>query len=78
VKSPLAIANPALNAESTAAAAIDCQRTIAARGARIGQADRASSSGTGPASAIARMAKVRADTAFSLTQAMRLPPVVRV
>jgi hypothetical protein len=24
------------------------------------------------------MAKVRADTAFSLTQAVRLPPVVRV
>jgi acyl-CoA dehydrogenase len=44
----------------------------------IGQAERASSSGTGPASTIARTVKVRADTAFSLTQAVRLPPVVRV
>ena len=64
---PLAIANPALNAESTAAAAIDCQRTIAARGARIGQSERANSRGTGPVRAIARTVKARADTAFSLT-----------
>ncbi len=60
--SRLAIAIPAEKAERTAASAIDCQSTIAARGARNGHAARASSAGTGPTRASATRVKASADT----------------
>ena len=62
ISTRVAIAMPALNAESTAASAMACHNTIAARGARSGQLARASSAGTGPASSTARMVKASADT----------------
>ena len=58
----LAIAMPALNADSTAATAIACHNTIAARGARNGHVARASRAGTGPTSITARTVKASPDT----------------
>ena len=55
-------ARPALNADRTAAAAIDRQSTTAARGARSSHEARASTAGTGPTNASASTAKVSADT----------------
>ena len=69
--SRLAIAMPALNAESTAASAMDCHSTIAARGARIGHVARASRAGTGPTRSSATMVKASADT---LTVSLRESP----
>src|SRR6202044_1048527 len=57
----LAIAMPALNAESTAATAIACQSTIAARGARSGHVARANRAGTGPTSITASTGKASPD-----------------
>jgi hypothetical protein len=61
-KSRLAIAIPAENADNTAARAMDCHSTIAARGARIGHDARASIAGTGPDRTSATMVKASADT----------------
>ncbi len=58
----LAIAMPAENADNTAARAMDCHNTMAARGARIGQDARASVAGTGPDRSSATMVKASADT----------------
>jgi hypothetical protein len=58
----LAIAMPAENADKTAAKAIDCHSTTAARGARIGHVARASIAGTGPDRSSATMVKASADT----------------
>src|SRR3984893_4257410 len=58
----LAIAIPALNAESTAATATACHSTIAARGARAGHEARARISGTGPTRGSATRVKAGADT----------------
>lgn len=62
MSSLLAIAIPALNDDSTAARAIACHSTMAARGARSGHVARASRAGVGPASSTARMVKASADT----------------
>ena len=56
------MAIPAENAERTAASAMACHSTIAARGARIGQDARASIAGTGPDRSRATMVKASADT----------------
>ena len=69
--SRLAIAMPALKAERTAAKAMDCQSTTAARGARIGHEARASRAGTGPTRSSATMVKASADT---LTVSLRGSP----
>jgi hypothetical protein len=61
-KSLLAMAIPAEKAESTAASAMDCHSTIAARGARDGHFARASIAGTGPDRTSAMMEKASADT----------------
>ncbi len=61
----LAIAIPALNADRTAATAIACQSTIAARGARSGHVARDSRAGTGPTSITARVVKASPDTCQS-------------
>jgi hypothetical protein len=53
---------PAENADNTAARAMDCHSTIAARGARVGQVARASIAGTGPDRTSATMVKASADT----------------
>lgn len=62
INNRLAIAIPALNADSTAASAIACHNTTVARGARNGQSARANRAGTGPTSSAARMVKASADT----------------
>ena len=56
------MAMPALNADSTAASAIDCHSTMAARGARSGHDARANNAGTGPTRSSATTAKASADT----------------
>ena len=60
--SRLAMSMPALNAERTAARAMACHSTMAARGARIGHEARASRAGTGPTRSSATMVKASADT----------------
>jgi hypothetical protein len=56
------MAIPAENADSTAANAMHCHNTIAARGALDGQAALASIAGTGPDRTSARTVKASADT----------------
>jgi hypothetical protein len=56
------MAMPALNADSTAASAIACHSTTAARGARNGHDARANNAGTGPMSSSATTEKASADT----------------
>ena len=58
----LAIAIPAENADSTAASAMACHNTMAARGARVGHDARASIAGTGPERTSAMTVKASADT----------------
>ena len=72
--SRLAIASPALKADSTAATAMDCHSTIAARGARSSYAARASRAGTGPTSNSATSAKASADTLPVSPQPVGVPP----
>ena len=61
-KSLLAMAMPALKADSTAASAMACHSTTAARGARRGHDARASNAGTGPIRSSATTEKASADT----------------
>jgi hypothetical protein len=61
-KSLLAMAIPAEKADKTAASAMDCQSTIAARGARDGHVARASIAGTGPDRTSAMTVNASADT----------------
>ena len=56
------MAIPAENAERTAASAIACHNTMAARGARDGHDARASIAGTGPDRTSATTVKASADT----------------
>jgi hypothetical protein len=56
------MAIPAEKADRTAARAIDCHNTIAARGARAGHVARASIAGTGPDRTSAMTVKASADT----------------
>jgi hypothetical protein len=62
ISTRVAIAIPALNAEKTAASAMACHNTIAARGARIVHVARANRAGTGPTSSTARTVNTSADT----------------
>ena len=56
------MAIPAENAERTAASAMACHSTMAARGARDGHDARASIAGTGPDRTSATTVKASADT----------------